>query len=71
MGGRWGSGIVTVAAPAVGGALVSMASCGGIGDVLLSPELLFALVLAGVAIREIWSRALAPTRRSAPEPGDG
>ncbi|MEZ5213057.1 hypothetical protein [Gordonia sp. (in: high G+C Gram-positive bacteria)] len=71
LGGHWASGVLTVVAPAAGGVLVFVASCGGIGNVLLRSELLFALVLAGVAIREIWSRALAPTRHSALEPGDG
>ncbi|MFT3715430.1 MAG: hypothetical protein QM774_05635 [Gordonia sp. (in: high G+C Gram-positive bacteria)] len=62
VGGRWGTGIATVAAPVIGAVLVYLGVNGGWGGVFLRPELVFALVLAGVAIREVWSRALAPTR---------
>lgn len=62
---RWTfGGLVTVAAPVVGGALV-MAGIGAQhgelwSGVYLRPMLAALIVLLGVAIREVWSRRLAP-----------
>ncbi|MFT4200486.1 hypothetical protein [Gordonia sp. (in: high G+C Gram-positive bacteria)] len=62
LGKRWEPGLLTIGAPIVGGALITVVALGGIGDARFSLWLLFALTLLGVAIREVWSRALAPTR---------
>jgi len=62
LGRRLVTGLLTIAAPLVGGALVFLVARGGIDSAQLRPVILFALALLGVAIREVWSRALAPTR---------
>ena len=63
LGRRWMTGLLTVGAPLLGGALVLVASHGGFGDWYL----LLVAALCGVAIREVWSRAFAPTRLPRPD----
>ncbi|ALG85009.1 hypothetical protein [Gordonia phthalatica] len=61
---RWLTGLFTVAAPIVGGALVVVgveSQYGGVwSDIWLRPMLAAGLVLLGVAVREIWARGFAP-----------
>ncbi|MFT4086476.1 MAG: hypothetical protein QM658_04870 [Gordonia sp. (in: high G+C Gram-positive bacteria)] len=61
-GRRLWTGVVTVVAPVVGGLLIAIVHNGGVGSMYFRIEILFALAVLGVAIREVWSRALAPTR---------
>ncbi|MFT3898765.1 MAG: hypothetical protein QM728_00750 [Gordonia sp. (in: high G+C Gram-positive bacteria)] len=62
LGKRWEPGILTVGAPLLGGLLIVVVAMGGFGGYRFDLWVLFVLTLAGVAIREGWSRALAPTR---------
>jgi hypothetical protein len=55
---RLWQGIVTVAAPCVAFALVWIATPGTVTE--LDTAAAMALVLAAVAVREIWARAFAP-----------
>ncbi|MGV0773210.1 hypothetical protein [Mycobacterium syngnathidarum] len=62
---RWLVGAGTVLAPILGAAIILTAlyeRAGFLGGAHfdLSPLLVFLLVLLGVAVREVWSRALAP-----------
>lgn len=67
---RWLSGALTVLAPIVGATLVVVgveAQYGGVWNhVWLRPTLAAALVLLGVAVREIWARGFAPAAPAAP-----
>lgn len=65
LGRRWLRGVGTVLAPVVGAAIIltalyERAGFLGGGHLDLPPLLVFALVLLGVAVREVWSRVLAP-----------
>ncbi len=51
--------VVTVAAPILGGTLVALGATGGVGGLPLRWPLLFALVLAGIAVREAGGAAAA------------
>ena len=55
------SGIVTVLVPFVALALFVLAAPGAINGVFLHSTVALMLVLVGVAIREVWMRALAPS----------
>lgn len=60
---RWPAGIVTILAPITGAAIILCAlhyGTGFGGGLKLSLLVVFALVLLGVAIREVWSRVWAP-----------
>ncbi len=60
---RWPAGIVTILAPIIGAAIILSAlhyGTGFGGGLELSLLVVFALVLLGVAIREVWSRLWAP-----------
>ncbi|MGW6035365.1 hypothetical protein ACWFOS_17075 [Gordonia terrae] len=54
------SGIVTVLVPFVALALFALATPGAINGVFLHSAVALLLVLVGVAVREVWMRALAP-----------
>jgi hypothetical protein len=61
--GRWPAGIGTILAPVAAAAIIITAlHCGSTysGGLQLNPILVFVLVLAGVAMREVWSRGFAP-----------
>lgn len=64
---KWPAGTLTILTPIVGGALVWVAVEARSGDVwhdvFLRPSLVVAMVLLGVAIREVWSRGFAPGAR--------
>ena len=60
---RWPAGIATILAPIAGAAVMLTAlhyGTGFGGGLKLNLLIVFALVLAGVAIREVWSRVWAP-----------
>ncbi|MFL0289174.1 hypothetical protein ACJH6H_28455 [Mycobacterium sp. SMC-21] len=60
---RWPAGIVTILAPITGAAIILSAlhyGTGFGGGLKLSLLVVFALVLVGIAIREVWSRVWAP-----------
>lgn len=60
---RWPAGIGTILAPVAAAAIILTAlHCGSTycGGLQLNPFLEFVLVLAGVAMREVWSRGFAP-----------
>lgn len=60
---RWPAGIATILTPITGAAIILSALHYGTGfgsGLKLSLLVVFALVLLGVAIREVWSRAWAP-----------
>jgi heme/copper-type cytochrome/quinol oxidase subunit 1 len=60
---RWPAGIATILAPITGAAVILTALYYGTGfggGLRLNLLIVFALVLLGVAIREVWSRVLAP-----------
>lgn len=61
---QWLTGLATVAAPAVGGALVIVGVQAQYGEVWtnvwLRPSLAVGLVLLGVAVREVWARGFTP-----------
>lgn len=61
-GGHWSSGVVTVLAPIVGAVFVLFNVVGSVIGAQFFTHIAFALVLIGVAIREVWSRGFAPTR---------
>lgn len=73
LGRRWRVGAATVLAPVIGAAIILTALyersgfLGG-GHLDLPPLVVFVLVLFGVAVREVWSRAIAP-RLFAADPG--
>lgn len=60
--GRWPAGVATVVTPICGASVIVTAMHFGAfgGRVQLSPPVVLALVLFGVTIREVWSRAWAP-----------
>jgi hypothetical protein len=65
LGRRWLIGVGTVLAPVVGAAIIltvlyERAGFLGGGRFTLPPLLVFVFVLLGVAVREVWSRVLAP-----------
>lgn len=64
LGRAWLPGIVTVSAPILGAVVVYIgaeARNGGVWqDVYLRPTLATALILVGVAVREVWARGFAP-----------
>jgi hypothetical protein len=60
---RWPAGIATILAPITGAAVILTALYYGTGfggGLQLNLLIVFALVLLGVAIREVWSRVLVP-----------
>ncbi|WP_285034588.1 hypothetical protein [Mycolicibacterium sp. lyk4-40-TYG-92] len=60
---RWPAGIATILAPITGAAVILTALHYGTGfgsGLQLNLLIVFALVLLGVAIREVWSRVWAP-----------
>ncbi len=60
---RWPAGIVTILAPITGAAVILTALYYGTGfggGRQLNLLIVFALVLVGIAIREMWSRVWAP-----------
>ncbi|WP_323848788.1 hypothetical protein [Mycolicibacterium mucogenicum] len=60
---RWPTGIATILAPITGAAIILSALYYGTGfggGLKLNLLIVFALVLLGVAIREVWSRVWAP-----------
>nr|WP_234880519.1 hypothetical protein [Mycolicibacterium phocaicum] len=60
---RWPTGIATILAPITGGAIILSALYHGTGfggGLKLNLLIVFALVLVGIAIRELWSRVWAP-----------
>lgn len=61
--GRWPAGIATIVTPVFGAALILTAlhyRSGSVDGLQLNLILVFALVLIGVAARELWSRVFAP-----------
>ncbi|OBB10314.1 hypothetical protein A5761_28020 [Mycolicibacterium setense] len=61
--GRWSAGVATILTPIAGAGIILTALYyrSGFADGLqLNLTVVFALVLLGVAIREVWSRAWAP-----------
>nr|WP_212763414.1 hypothetical protein [Gordonia araii] len=67
LGRDWLTGALTCLTPVIGGFLVAAGADGGIGNHRLDWWVVLVLVLVGVAVREVWSRGLAPTRLA---PGD-
>lgn len=68
--GRWPAGVATILTPVAGAGIILTAlyyRSGFAGGLQLNLTMAFVLVLLGVAIREVWSRAWAPrwTRRAA------
>jgi len=60
---RWPAGIATILTPIIGAVIILSAlhyGTGFGGGLKLSLLVVFALVLLGVAIREVWSRVWAP-----------
>jgi hypothetical protein len=60
---RWPAGIATILTPIAGAALILCALYYGTGfggGLRLNLLIVFALVLLGIAIREVWSRVWAP-----------
>ena len=60
---RWPAGIATILTPVTGAVIILSALYYGTGfggGLKLDLLIVFALVLAGVAIREVWSRVWAP-----------
>lgn len=60
---RWPTGIATILAPITGGAIILSALYYGTGfgsGLQLNLLIVFALVLVGIAVREVWSRVWAP-----------
>lgn len=60
---RWPAGIATILAPVIGAAVILTALYYGIGfgrGLHLNLLIVFALILLGIAIREVWSRVWAP-----------
>lgn len=64
--GRWPAGVGTLAAPIAGAAVILTAlyerSGNPFSGLQLNLVIVFALVLVGAAIRQVWSQALAPRR---------
>ncbi|MGW4100642.1 hypothetical protein [Mycobacterium sp. NPDC004974] len=63
--GRWPAGVATILTPIAGAGVILTAlhyRSGFAGGLQLNPTVMFGLVLLGVAIREVWSRAWAPRR---------
>jgi hypothetical protein len=61
--GKWPIGVATILAPVVGAAVILTAlyyRSGFGGELQLNLFIALVLVLLGVAIREVWSRAWAP-----------
>ncbi|MEV0673122.1 hypothetical protein [Mycobacterium sp. NPDC050441] len=61
--GKWPIGIGTILAPVTSAAVVLVAlyaRTGFAGELQLNPIVVLVLVLLGVAVREVWSRAFAP-----------
>lgn len=62
--GRWPAGVGTVVAPVIGAAVILAAlyerSGNPFGGLQLNLVIVFVLVIVGVAIRQVWSQALAP-----------
>lgn len=62
--GHWRAGIGSIAAPIAGAAVILFAlherTGGFVGGQQLNTFIAFVLVLVGVAIRQVWSQALAP-----------
>lgn len=65
------AGIVTMLVPFAAFGLFVVATPGTIEGVELRSIIAMALILAGVAIREIWMRAVLPTVRAERHDGDG
>lgn len=60
--GRWPAGVATILTPAVGAGVILTAlyyRSGFAGELQLNLNVVFVLVLLGVAVREVWSRAWA------------
>lgn len=61
-GRDWNTGAGTVVTPLAGAAFVLFDPLGNLFHISFTMAIAFAFTLVGVAIREVWSRRLAPTR---------